>query len=188
MTDREHFAALLAGAKIMSWTCLNKDHKHVTWTGDVATCDTCGLTSEMTARFARAVQAYERERAGGETGPATPEQMLREFHTEAGQVGGGFPSAELRQEMLDSEVQELREAVAAGDLVKTLDALADIVYVTVGTAVTMGLPFDAALREVHRSNMTKLIPPIRIREDGKILKGPHYEPPDIAGVLGLEQP
>jgi hypothetical protein len=44
------------------WTCLNEEHKRVTWTGDVAACDTCGLTSEMTARFARGVQAYERER------------------------------------------------------------------------------------------------------------------------------
>jgi hypothetical protein len=66
--DREYFAALLAGTRILFWTCLNKDHKHVTWTGDVATCDTCGLTSEMTARFAREVQEYERERIYTELG------------------------------------------------------------------------------------------------------------------------
>jgi hypothetical protein len=60
--DRDWVAALTAGTKIMFWTCLNDDHKHVTWTEDVATCDTCGLTSEMTARFARGVQKYERER------------------------------------------------------------------------------------------------------------------------------
>lgn len=115
----------------------------------------------------------------------SPEQMLREFHEAAGQVGGGFPSAGMRQEMLDSEVQELRDALAAGDRIKVADALADIVYVAVGTAIVMGIPFDAVLAEVHRSNMTKLIPPIRLREDGKILKGPHYEPPNVARELRL---
>ena len=79
MSDREHFAALLADAKIMFWTCLNKDHKHVTWTGDVATCDTCGLTSEMTARFARGVQKWERERIAGEIDPAKLEKLAEWF-------------------------------------------------------------------------------------------------------------
>ena len=35
------------------------------------------------------------------------------------------------------------------------DALADIAYVAYGAAVTYGIDFDAALREVHRSNMSK---------------------------------
>lgn len=113
----------------------------------------------------------------------TPEQMLIEFHTKAKQVGGGFRSAELRQKLLDDEVQELRDAVAARDLVEAADAIADIVYAAVGTAVELGIPFDAVLAEVHRSNMTKLIPPIQVREDGKILKGPRYDPPDIAPLL-----
>lgn len=115
----------------------------------------------------------------------TPEEMLREFHEAARQAGGGFPSARLRQDMLDSEVQELRDALAAGDLVLTADALADIVYVVVGTAVVMDIPFDRVLAEVHRSNMTKLIPPVQVRHDGKIVKGPGYEPPRIAELLGM---
>jgi predicted HAD superfamily Cof-like phosphohydrolase len=113
----------------------------------------------------------------------TPEEMLREFHEAAHQVGGGFGTARLRQELLDSEVQELRDAIAAGDRVLAADALADIVYVAVGTAVRLGIPFDKVLAEVHRSNMTKLIPPIELRADGKILKGPHYEPPQIEAIL-----
>jgi len=79
MTDREHFAALLADAKIMFWTCLNEDHKYVTWTGDVATCDTCGLTSEMTARFARDVQRWERERIASEISPDRLEELAGWF-------------------------------------------------------------------------------------------------------------
>ncbi len=123
----------------------------------------------------------------------SPEQMLRDFHAEAGLIlparptldlsSDRFTSDESRQELLDSEVQELRDAVAARDLVGIADALADIVYAAVGTAVTYGLPFDAIMTEVHRSNMTKMIGGAVIRPDGKIVKGPHYEPPDLAPLL-----
>jgi predicted HAD superfamily Cof-like phosphohydrolase len=123
----------------------------------------------------------------------TPEQMLREFHTLAGltlptsptlDISAEFVSDEVRQGMLDSEVQELRDAVASGNLVEIADAIADSVYVLVGTAVTYGIPFDAVLAEVHRSNLTKVLPdgPV-IDGKGKVVKGPHYEPPRIAEVL-----
>jgi predicted HAD superfamily Cof-like phosphohydrolase len=89
------------------------------------------------------------------------------------------PLRELRQALLDEEVEELREAVAAFDVVKIADALADIAYVIGGTAVTYGIPFDAVLAEVHRSNMTKTNTP----SEAKLVKGPRYEPPRIAEIL-----
>lgn len=46
---------------IAFWTCLNSDHDAVTWNGDIATCDTCGLTSEMTQRFTRSVRTHMAE-------------------------------------------------------------------------------------------------------------------------------
>ena len=52
----------LQGVQVRFWTCPNKDHSRVTWTGDVASCDSCGMTSVMTARLIRAAAAYERER------------------------------------------------------------------------------------------------------------------------------
>ena len=125
----------------------------------------------------------------------TPEQMLREFHAAGGFVlperptldlsRDRFTSDEKRMRMLRSEVNELADAVADRDLVAIADALADIVYVAVGTAVTYGLPFDAVFAEVHRSNMTKFLPdgPV-IDGDGKIVKRPGYEPPRIAAMLG----
>ena len=61
----------------------------------------------------------------------------------------------LRIAMLNEEVRELAEAVEQADIVKIADAIADIAYVAVGTAVTYGIPFDAVFAEVHRSNMTK---------------------------------
>lgn len=63
-----------------------------------------------------------------------------------------------------------------------LKELSDLRYVTEGCAVALGLPIDAAFREVHRSNMSKLGAdglPI-VREDGKVLKGPGYSPADMA--------
>ena len=39
-------------APVRFWMCLNREHKNVTWESDVATCPDCGLTSEMTNRYA----------------------------------------------------------------------------------------------------------------------------------------
>ena len=96
----------------------------------------------------------------------------------------------LRQDLIEEEIAELREAGAAGDLVGVADALADIVYVAYGTACVYGIDLDAVLDEVHASNMTKLGAdgrPVR-RADGKVLKGPGYRPPDVAGVLARRSP
>ncbi len=69
--------------------------------------------------------------------------------------------------------------------VEIADALGDGIYVKYGHAIERGIPLDDVLREIHRSNMSKLGAdglPI-LRDDGKILKGPNYSPPDIAKVL-----
>lgn len=94
---------------------------------------------------------------------------------------------DLRLELLEEEVRELREAVTACDLVAVLDALTDIQYVLDGTYLEFGLHRlkAAALAEVHRSNMTKLGAngkPV-LREDGKVLKGPNYSPPDLSRLI-----
>lgn len=97
----------------------------------------------------------------------------------------GASQVRLRQALIEEEVAELAAAGAAGDLVGIADALADIVYVAYGTAHVYGIDLDAALTAVHESNMTKLGAdgrPVR-RADGKILKGPDYQPPNIAALL-----
>jgi predicted HAD superfamily Cof-like phosphohydrolase len=73
------------------------------------------------------------------------------------------------------------------DVVAAADALGDLEYVTNGMALGMGIDLPAVVKEIHRSNMTKLGEdgePI-FREDGKVLKGPNYEPPNLPAVLGL---
>lgn len=128
----------------------------------------------------------------------TLEQMARAFHEAAGltlpghptmDISAEFVSHEVRQKILAEEVQELADAVTAGDLVEVADALADIAYVIAGTAVTHGIPFDRVLAEVHRSNMTKFGPDgPKVRGDGKIIKGPGYERPRIAEILATTSP
>lgn len=63
------------------------------------------------------------------------------------------------------------------------DALADLLYVVIGSALQWGIPLERVLAEVHRSNMTKTAGDKRA--DGKILKGPGYSPPDLRFVAEL---
>lgn len=71
------------------------------------------------------------------------------------------------------------------DPVGIADAIGDGIYVKYGHAIERGIPIDDCLREIHRSNMSKLDAggkPI-YRDDGKVLKGPNYSPPDLEKVL-----
>ncbi len=98
--------------------------------------------------------------------------------------------AQLRVRLLEEESAELVDAVRRDDIVAIADALADIVYVTFGTAVTYGIDLEAVLREVHRSNMSKLDASGRpvMRDDGKVLKSERYTAPEIGVVLGMQDP
>ena len=66
-----------------------------------------------------------------------------------------------------------------------LKELADLVYVCYQYAENMGWFLDEALNRVHESNLSKLGEdgkPI-LREDGKVLKGPNYKPPDLSDLF-----
>jgi predicted HAD superfamily Cof-like phosphohydrolase len=100
------------------------------------------------------------------------------------------PLAKLRIALLEEEVGEFIDAVSSSDLVGIADALADIVCVVYGTAVTYGIDLNRVVSEVHRSNMSKLDvngQPL-IREDGKVIKSDQYFRPDIADVLKFQPP
>ena len=76
------------------------------------------------------------------------------------------------------------------DVIETADALADLVYVIYGMAIESGMDLDSVLAEVQASNLSKLMPDgsVKLREDGKVLKGPNFFQPNIARGLGLEEP
>ena len=56
---------------------------------------------------------------------------------------------------MHEELQEFNMAAARGDIVLAADALADLVYVALGTAYLMGIPFNAVWTAVQKANMTK---------------------------------
>lgn len=89
-----------------------------------------------------------------------------------------------RGELLAEEAAEVAEVSVTGPLDRLAHELADVVYVAYGTALVHGIDLDAVLAEIHRSNMTKIGPDgtVSRREDGKVLKGEHYEAPDVPGA------
>lgn len=90
---------------------------------------------------------------------------------------------ELRNKLILEELTEYNEAVQANDLTGIADALVGLAYVVIGAAVEHGLArFDEMFGEAHRSNMSKMGPDGKpmYREDGKVMKGPNFSPPDLA--------
>ncbi len=121
-------------------------------------------------------------------------EALLEFHRMMGVYFAEKPTARLPEDvaavrlaLLEEELEEYRQALAAEDLVAVADALTDLLYVLLGTFISHGLQdvAEALFAEVHRSNMTKIGPDGRViyREDGKVLKPPTFEPPDLQQVL-----
>lgn len=91
----------------------------------------------------------------------------------------------LRIELMLEELGEAIEGISESDQVKTLDGLVDCAYVVVGTATSFDLPFNAAFKEVHRSNMTK--GSRAASHAGDKGKGEGFSPANIAGVLAAHR-
>lgn len=88
---------------------------------------------------------------------------------------------ELRYNLIDEELEEFADACESGDLTKVADAIGDMLYVVFGAAVEFGINMQPVVDEIHRSNLTKLGAdgkPV-YRKDGKVVKGPNYQPPNI---------
>lgn len=82
--------------------------------------------------------------------------------------------------------EELLEAVAAGDTVEVLDALIDILVVTIGAGNSLGFDMEGAWNEVMDTNFAKIDPETgkaRKREDGKVLKPEGWQPPKLEKFL-----
>lgn len=124
---------------------------------------------------------------------------VKDFHLKYKQHIGARPTEDLidfRRLLINEEVDELDEEfyvtnddfssifeekdIEDVDWENVTKELCDILYVTVGFAVTFGLPLEEVFRRTHTSNMTK---DGGVREDGKILKGEGYEPPVIRDLF-----
>ncbi len=120
----------------------------------------------------------------------SPEQrMVKEFHEKYGSPSRDKPTMisvkdrMRRARLICSEAAEFLEAADTDDFVEMVDALADILVVTYGTAVELGVDLEPVFAEVHRSNMSK-----NGGKDagGKILKGDGFSPPDLRRVLAKQ--
>lgn len=129
------------------------------------------------------------------------ERKVAEFHKAFGQEEAEpltVALLELRKKLIEEEVRELFDemdgaiaAIGAGSaiprpvMLNMLKEMADVQYVLSGMAVTFGFPMQEVFTRVHASNMSKLGvdgKPLK-REDGKVLKGPHYHPPLLDDVI-----
>jgi predicted HAD superfamily Cof-like phosphohydrolase len=88
--------------------------------------------------------------------------------------------------LITEEYNELLDAIKDNDAVETLDALVDILVVTIGAINSMGADGEGAWREVMATNFAKIdrrTGKVLRREDGKILKPEGWEPPQLAKFL-----
>lgn len=84
--------------------------------------------------------------------------------------------------LISEEAQELEQALNADDPVETLDALIDILVVTIGAIHSMGADAEGAWKEVMKTNFAKIdkeTGKVRKREDGKVLKPVGWVPPNL---------
>jgi hypothetical protein len=84
--------------------------------------------------------------------------------------------------LIKEEGDELQAAIVKQDKVETLDALIDILVVTVGTLHSLGVDAEGAWNEVMRSNFAKIdkeTGKVTKREDGKVLKPEGWTPPEL---------
>ena len=93
----------------------------------------------------------------------------------------------LRFDLMKEENEEYLEAAKNGDIVEVADALGDMMYILCGTIIEHGMQhiIEEVFDEIHRRNLSKLDEngnPI-YREDGKVIKGPNYFPPDIKKIM-----
>ena len=96
---------------------------------------------------------------------------------------------DLYLKLIQEEVGELQTAVDNNDLVEQLDALIDIMVVTVGAVQSLGADGEGAWKEVMSTNFAKidsLTGRVRKREDGKVLKPLGWKPPELSKYINKE--
>lgn len=118
---------------------------------------------------------------------------VEEFHSSFSEDNGTEPQLipedkfYLRHKLMAEENTEYLEACREGDLVEIADALGDQLYILCGTILKHGMQhiIEDIFNEIHRSNMSKLDEngkPI-FRADGKIMKSPLYEKPNLTSIV-----
>ena len=109
---------------------------------------------------------------------------VRQFHLKVLGLEDVKPTFEMpvsmqqRLDFMEEEIHELSDAHSNMDLVGVADALADLVYVALGNAHMLGIPFDEVFKVVHAANMQK--------QRGMTKRGMLYDAVKPAGWVGPE--
>ncbi len=117
--------------------------------------------------------------------------MVESFHNKFEIVTNPIPTElddqtrQLRVRLIQEEFDELQEAMASGDLAAIAKEMADLLYVTYGTAVSYGIDMEPVFEEVHRSNLSKIGG--YKRADGKWVKPSTYSPADIESIVAAQR-
>ena len=117
-----------------------------------------------------------------------PFKDQEKFMLACDQTAGTFNQKQynLYRDLISEESSELNAAVAQGDQVEQLDALIDILVVTIGAIHSMGADAEGAWKEVMRTNFAKIdseTGKVRKREDGKVLKPLGWTAPELKQFL-----
>ena len=93
---------------------------------------------------------------------------------------------ELYRKLIAEEVGELNDAIENDDRIEQLDALIDILVVTIGAIHSMGADAEGAWKEVLKTNLAKIdtkTGKVIKRKDGKVLKPKDWQAPNLAPFL-----
>ena len=117
-----------------------------------------------------------------------PFRDQQKFMTACDQSVEGFNEKQYAMyvNLINEEHQELLEATLSDDRVEQLDALIDILVVTIGAIHSMGADAEGAWKEVMMTNFANIdkdTGKVRKREDGKVLKPIGWKSPELAQFI-----
>lgn len=104
-------------------------------------------------------------------------KFMRACEQTVGEVN--YQQYQLYKKLIEEEFNELKSADSS---LEELDALIDILVVTIGAIHSGGFDAEGAWKEVMRTNFAKIdkeTGKVRKRDDGKVLKPTGWTPPDL---------
>lgn len=116
------------------------------------------------------------------------QEQVKDFMSRIGQECPAQPTIPtdsvqyLRLDLIDEELKELNLAFHHLDLVEVADAIGDLLYVVLGTAVACGIDIDPVFQEIHKSNLSKFLDGFSDL-NGKWRKGKSYIAPDLKPII-----
>jgi predicted HAD superfamily Cof-like phosphohydrolase len=112
------------------------------------------------------------------------QEQAMEFRTRYG-ITSSRENRTMQRDLIVEEFKEFMYAATEEGYEAELKELADLIYVCFQYAENMEWDLEEAMKRVHKSNLSKLGldgKPIR-RRDGKIQKGPQYQPPNLSDLV-----